>query len=328
MAETEVTISSFECLHSLVPLETPAEPLQVLLHARLIHISSSAAMADDSGFEILGALNCSATRACTLHRTEIGYLGIYQDRPIYIKIYHLREEAFNEIVVLAQLKRTNVVKLMGCCFEMERPISILEYVPYSLSNHLFVANPSSSSPISWEHRLRIAIEIAYAITYLHIGTSSPIVHRDIKCSNILLDEHFKPKLSDFSLSVTIPVGETQVETRIAGTHGYIDPAYICTGFVCEKTDVYSYGVNGIPFWIFRSGILSTEITDKEKELKLILGNGLYMNVNQVEQAMACMELAGRCITHNRDERPSMKDVTKQLWQIERAELPTPPFSSS
>ncbi|RWR79825.1 wall-associated receptor kinase-like protein 1 [Cinnamomum micranthum f. kanehirae] len=275
---------------------------------------------------------------------HIGYLGIYQDRPIYIKIYHLREEAFNEIVVLAQIKCTNVVKLMGCCFEMERPISILEYVPYSLSNHLFVANPSSSSPISWEHRLRIAIEIAYAITYLHIGTSRPIVHRDIKCSNILLDEHFKPKLSDFSLSVTIPVGETQVETRIAGTHGYIDPAYICTGFVSEKSDVYSYGVAlfellsgkklltlierdpvlDLSFW----DSIHKEITDKEKGLKLILGNGLSMNVNQVEQAMACMELAGRCITHNRDERPSMKDVTKQLWQIERAELPPPSFSPS
>ncbi|XXG41329.1 hypothetical protein AAC387_Pa01g1811 [Persea americana] len=273
-----------------------------------------------------------------------GYFGICQDRPIFIKIYHRREEAFNDIVVLAQIKHANVVKLMGCCFEMERPISILEYVPYSLSNLLFGASPSSS-PISWDHRLRIAIEIAYAITYLHIGTSRPIVHKDIKCSQILLDEHFKPKLTDFSLSVTIPVGETHVQTdRITGTLGYMDGDYAMTGYVCEKTDVYSYGVVlfellsgkklvtlkrwdpflGLSLW----DSIHEEITDKEKGLKLILGNGLSMNVNQVEQAMACMELAGRCMANNRDERPPMKDVTKQLWQIERAELPPPSFSSS
>ncbi|RWR79826.1 wall-associated receptor kinase-like protein 22 [Cinnamomum micranthum f. kanehirae] len=173
---------------------------------------------------------------------DIDYWGIYQGRLIYIKLYNVREFAFNEIVVLSQVKHTNVVKFMGCCFEMERPISILEYVPYSLYSYLFEANPSSSSALSWDHRLRIAIDIAHAITYLHVGTSRPIVHRDIKCFNILLDEHFKSKLSDFSLSVTIPVGETHVQTHAAGTLGYIDGDHATTGYVCEKTDVYSYGV--------------------------------------------------------------------------------------
>ncbi|RWR79814.1 wall-associated receptor kinase-like protein 8 [Cinnamomum micranthum f. kanehirae] len=151
---------------------------------------------------------------------------------------------------------------------------------------------------------------------------------EIKCFNILLDEHFKPKLSDFSLSVTIPVGETHVQTHAAGTLGYIDGDHATTGYVCEKTDVYSYGVvlfellsgKKLLTLIERDPVLDLsfwdsihkEITDKEKGLKLILGNGLSMNVNQVEQAMACMELAGKCITHNRDERPSMKDVTKQI----------------
>ncbi|RWR79849.1 wall-associated receptor kinase 3-like protein [Cinnamomum micranthum f. kanehirae] len=215
----------------------------------------------------------------------INYEGTHEDRQIIIKVYRKRRElAFNEIATVTQIKHANVAKLLGCCFEMEQPILIYEKVPFMLSNRLHQANPSSSL-ISWEHRLRIAIEIAYAITYLHIGTSRPIVHRNIKCSNILLDEHNKPKLADFSLSITIPLGETHVKTLVAGTSGYIDPECFSTATVSEKSDVYSYGVVllellygkkqrelhegvlGVPSWDFDV----TEIREKEKGLKLILG---------------------------------------------------------
>ncbi|RWR79827.1 Protein kinase domain-containing protein [Cinnamomum micranthum f. kanehirae] len=298
------------------------------------------------------------------------YEGTHEDRQIIIKVYRIenREMAFNEIATVTQIKHANVAKLLGCCFETEKPILIYEKVPFILSNRLRQANTSSSSPISWEHRLRIAIEIAYAITYLHIGTSRPIVHRHIKSSNILLDEHYKPKLFDFSLSITIPLGETHVKTLVAGTSGYIDPEYAIRGIVSEKSDVYSYGVVlfelcsgkkqrevmnvfsgktlGEVMEVFsvktlgevrrvfsREAQLSErnemplhlwdreEIDEKEKGRELISGNGLSMNVRQVEQAMACMELAGRCITNNPDERPAMKEVAQQLEQIERGVLP-------
>ncbi|RWR79845.1 T-complex protein 1 subunit gamma [Cinnamomum micranthum f. kanehirae] len=156
-----------------------------------------------------------------------------------------------------------------------------------------------------------------------------------------------------------------------GTAAYLDPDYVITRIVSEKTDVYSYGVvlyelfsgkahkelievfngkargelnektcrefielfsrmelremNEIPVGL--SDFIREEIDEKEMALKLILGNGLSMNVRQVEQAMACMELAGKCIKYNPDERPPMKDVTQQLLQIERAEL-SPQSSSS
>eukprot|EP00268_Persea_americana_P022040 TRINITY_DN2192_c0_g1_i5.p1 TRINITY_DN2192_c0_g1~~TRINITY_DN2192_c0_g1_i5.p1 ORF type:complete len:351 (+),score=45.52 TRINITY_DN2192_c0_g1_i5:1067-2119(+) len=258
------------------------------------------------------------------------YEGTHEDRQIIIKVYRIeeRELAFNEIATVTQIKHANVAKLLGCCFEMEQPILIYEYEPFILRNRLHQANPSSSL-ISWEHRLRIAIEIAYAITYLHIGTSRPIVHRGITSRNILLDEHCKPKLCDFSFSITIPLGETHVETAVAGTIGYLDPDYAKTSFVSEKTDVYSYGVVLLELLSGRRPnyndrlfeFIGKESTEKEERLELILHNGLSMDVRQVEQAMACMEVAVGCVSINPVERPEMKDVTKQLWQIERGELP-------
>eukprot|EP00268_Persea_americana_P022037 TRINITY_DN2192_c0_g1_i2.p1 TRINITY_DN2192_c0_g1~~TRINITY_DN2192_c0_g1_i2.p1 ORF type:complete len:384 (+),score=47.60 TRINITY_DN2192_c0_g1_i2:1067-2218(+) len=260
------------------------------------------------------------------------YEGTHEDRQIIIKVYRIeeRELAFNEIATVTQIKHANVAKLLGCCFEMEYPILIYEYVPFILYNRLHQANPSSSL-ISWEHRLRIAIEIAYAITYLHIGTSRPILHRDIKSKNILLDEHCKPRLADFSLSITIPLGETHVEVQsIIGTVGYVAPEYSTTVIVSEKTDVYSYGVlllellSGMrPYSV--DGLLPEFIgkksTEKEERLDLILHNGLSMDVRQVEQAMACIQVAVGCTSRNPDERPEMKEVAQQLEQIERGELP-------
>ncbi|RWR79844.1 non-functional pseudokinase ZED1-like protein [Cinnamomum micranthum f. kanehirae] len=267
----------------------------------------------------------------------IDYEGTHEDRQIIIKVYRIqnRQMAFNEIATLTQIKHANVAKLLGCCFEMEQPILIYEKVPFIMRNRLRQANTSSSSPISWEHRLRIAIEIAYAITYLHTANSRPIVIREIKSSNILLDEHYKPKLFDFSLSITIPLGETQVETSVIGTTGYVDPQYAMKGIVSEKTDVYSYGLvllellsgkrpyvaidmdMGPPLHKF----INNASTEKEERLELILLNGLSMDVRQVEQAMACMEVAVGCTSENPAERPAMKEVTQQLMQIERGELP-------
>ncbi|RWR79823.1 wall-associated receptor kinase-like protein 2 [Cinnamomum micranthum f. kanehirae] len=274
--------------------------------------------------------------------------GTHEDRQIIIKVYRIeerernvicgideREMAFNEVATVTQIKHANVAKLLGCCFEMEQPILIYEKVPFILSNLLFEANPPSSSPISWDHRLRIAIEIAYAITYLHIGTSRPIVHRDINCSNILLDEHFKPKLTDFSLSRTIPFGKTHVAAgALLGAFAYMAPEYACFGIVSEKSDVYSYGVvllellsgqrrfaGDIDNETLNKLLWTNESTEKEERLELILHNGLSMDVRQVEQAMACIEVAVGCTLENPAKRPAMKEVTQQLMQIERGELP-------
>lgn len=251
------------------------------------------------------------------------YHGTLEGRKIFIKIDSRREDAFNEIVIVTQISHRNVVKLLGCRFEMEFPILVYEAVPNNLSNHIYEDNPSG--PISWKNRLRIATEIAEAITYLHIGTFRPIVHRDIRSSHILLDENYRPKLCGFALSITIPLGQTHVEADVAGTLGYLDPDCRATGTVSPKSDVYSFGML---FFELLCGKKSIELVTmgednefmlcfaSEKILEVILDNGLSMDVKQVEQSVACIELVGRCMAPKPDQRPSMKEVTQQLRQIE------------
>ncbi|XXG41327.1 hypothetical protein AAC387_Pa01g1809 [Persea americana] len=183
-----------------------------------------------------------AEETCETGIFASNYKGIYQGRQIFIKAYQgEREYAFNEIATITQINHANVVKLLGCCFEMELPLLVFELVANSLRHRLH--EPNTLGPIPWEYRLRIATEIANAITYLHIANRKPIVHRNITSSNILLDEHCRPKLCGFTLTVTIPLGETHVKMEdISGTFGYLDPDYVVTGIVSAKTDVYSFGM--------------------------------------------------------------------------------------
>ncbi|RWR79813.1 wall-associated receptor kinase 2-like protein [Cinnamomum micranthum f. kanehirae] len=264
------------------------------------------------------------------------YKGIYQGRQIFIKAYQgEREYAFNEIATITQINHANVVKLLGCCLEMEFPLLVYELVANSLRHRLHESN--SLGPIPWEYRLRIATEIANAITYLHIANPKPIVHRNITSSNILLDEHCRPKLCGFTLTVTIPLGETHVKMEdISGTFGYLDPDYRVTRIVSAKTDVYGFGM--LLFELLSGKKPEELITiddmhglckiERDEIIQWILDNGLSMDPRQVEQSVACTELVSRCISREPDQRPPMKEVAQQLQLIERYELPSSSSSSS
>ncbi|XP_041017103.1 non-functional pseudokinase ZED1-like [Juglans microcarpa x Juglans regia] len=195
--------------------------------------------------------NFDGRRVLHDHRMDpIWYKGSLDDRTISIKYEKdmIEHAVVIEIAISAKVSaHKNVLKLVGCCHETQPPTLAYESADGILADRIYVIKDDGTrkecQPIAWQSRLKIAREIAHAVSYLHNAFSRPIIHRDIKLENILLNQHDVPKLTGFWLSISIPEGETFVEDGVRGTIGYmICPSYFATGRVTEKTDVYSFGM--------------------------------------------------------------------------------------
>lgn len=153
----------------------------------------------------------------------------------------------HEVEVIASVRHVNLVALRGYCtattpFEGYQRIIVCDLVKNgSLHDHLF-GGQSSRASLSWPIRRKIALGTARGLAYLHHGAQPAIIHRDIKASNILLDENFEAKVADFGLAKFAPEGATHLSTRVAGTMGYVAPEYALYGQLTERSDVYSFGV--------------------------------------------------------------------------------------
>ncbi|KAL6348361.1 hypothetical protein AAG906_005665 [Vitis piasezkii] len=145
-----------------------------------------------------------------------------------------------EVIFLGQLRHPNLVKLIGYCCEDDERLLVYEFMPRgSLENHLF---KRLSVSLPWGTRLKIAVGAAKGLAFLH-GAEQPVIYRDFKTSNVLLDSDFTAKLSDFGLAKMGPEGsKSHVTTRVMGTFGYAAPEYVSTGHLTTKSDVYSFGV--------------------------------------------------------------------------------------
>ncbi|MQM18500.1 hypothetical protein Taro_051494 [Colocasia esculenta] len=151
------------------------------------------------------------------------------------------KEWLAEVNFLGELLHPNLVKLIGYCIEDDQRLLVYEFMPRgSLENHLF---RKGSLPLPWSIRMKIALGAAKGLAFLHEEAERPVIYRDFKTSNILLDADYNAKLSDFGLAKDGPEGDkTHVSTRVMGTYGYAAPEYVMTGHLTSKSDVYSFGV--------------------------------------------------------------------------------------
>ncbi|KAH9620443.1 hypothetical protein KSS87_017379 [Heliosperma pusillum] len=153
------------------------------------------------------------------------------------------QEFINEVLMLSLLHHPNLMSLKGYCTDGDEKLLVYEYMPKgSLADHLFDVSPDKV-PLDWHTRLKIAVDTARGLEYLHCTTSPPVIFRDLKPANILLDNEFNARLSDFGLAKLGPVGDsTHVSTRVMGTYGYCAPEYAMSGKLTVKSDIYSLGV--------------------------------------------------------------------------------------
>lgn len=234
---------------------------------------------------------------------------------------HCLHQFRNEVELLCKVRHSGLVRLLGCCLDLKDPLVVYEYVSNgTLRQHL---QQERGRILSWGSRMKIAVETAKALAYLHSVLSPPIFHRDVKSSNILLDRSYAAKLADFGLSRLVPLGVTHVSTIAQGTPGYVDPDYYRTYQLTDKSDVYSFGVVLMELVTARKAIdhnhegrevplASLAITKLTKgELELIIDPALQRTMTPECRRMIqqIAELAFRCLAFTRQDRPCMNEVS-------------------
>ncbi|XVE81198.1 hypothetical protein DITRI_Ditri15bG0043600 [Diplodiscus trichospermus] len=239
------------------------------------------------------------------------------------------QQFINEVVILSQINHRNVVNLLGCCLETKVPLLVYEFIPNGTLSQ-FIHDQNEEFPMTWEMRLRIAAESANALSYLHSAASIPIYHRDIKSSNILLDDKYRAKVSDFGTSISVALEKTHVTTRVQGTFGYMDPEYFRSSQFTEKSDVYSFGVVLAELLTGQKPVSSTQSDETRSLVSFFLHsmkeNSLFnlldpmvMKDGPKEEVIAFAKLAKRSLNLNGKKRPTMKQVAMELERIRASE---------
>ncbi|TYJ26018.1 hypothetical protein E1A91_A07G089900v1, partial [Gossypium mustelinum] len=245
-------------------------------------------------------------------------------------------EFWTEIQLLSQLRYVNLVSLIGYCNDNNEKILVYEYMSNgTLRDHLY---NTEKAPLTWKQRLEICIGAARGLDYLHSGAVHRVIHRDVKSTNILLDEEYVAKVSDFGLSKMSPISMTNdpIRTVVKGTFGYMDPEYYRRQQLTEKSDVYSFGVVLFEVLFARPAVDSkleySQISLANWARKCIGNESSEESIDPFLEgkiSLNCLrtyaKIAENCIREDGCERPSMNDVARrlefalQLQEIENAD---------
>ncbi|KAG8057863.1 hypothetical protein GUJ93_ZPchr0002g23139 [Zizania palustris] len=258
------------------------------------------------------------------------YKGILRDNRVVAikrsKIMNMvqKDEFVQEMIILSQINHRNVVRLLGCCLEVEVPMLVYEFIPNGTLFELIHGKHRTTS-IPLDTRLQIAQESAEALAYLHSSASPPIVHGDVKSPNILLGDNYIAKVTDFGASRMLPKDEIQFMTMVQGTLGYLDPEYLQERQLTEKSDVYSFGVVLLELITGKTAIYSDSTEErkglassflmafKENRLQSILDRNILGVGTELLQEVA--QLAKCCLCTKGEERPLMTEVAERLKAI-------------
>ncbi|MCO5603486.1 hypothetical protein L7F22_057637 [Adiantum nelumboides] len=268
---------------------------------------------------------------------EQGFMATRPGTGIVIAVKKLNQEGLQghkewlaEVHFLGQLYHANLVRLIGYCAEDDHRLLVYEFMQRgSLENHLF-RRGNHNQALSWAIRMKVAVGAARGLTFLH-DAEKPVIYRDFKTSNILLDSQYNAKLSDFGLAKDGPTGDdTHVSTRVMGTYGYAAPEYVSTGHLTAKSDVYSFGVVLLEILTGRRAVDKNKpggeqnlvewaipyLNDKRKVFRLIDPRleGQY----SMKGAQRVANLALSCLNNEAKLRPLMRDIVTMLEPLVNA----------